>query len=119
MRSVSRVSRSRAGIARLVIATRSRSHTEESRVNSRFGSGSIRKSSRLSRLDTSAGAALRPGWGGRAGRGAAAGCRRVGARGEQRVAAAEQAGHQRVLDLELVVADAGGQGGGQLLRALR
>ena len=35
----------RAGIASEVIATRSRTHTLESRVNSRLGSGSMRKSS--------------------------------------------------------------------------
>ena len=45
MSSVSSLSRLRAGIASDVIATRSRTHTEESRVNSRLGSGSMRKSS--------------------------------------------------------------------------
>ena len=45
MSSVSWVSRIRAGIASEVTATRSRTHTLESRVNSRLGSGSMRKSS--------------------------------------------------------------------------
>ena len=52
MSSVSEVSRSRAGIAKLVTATRSASQTEESRVKSRFGNGSIKKSSEASRLYT-------------------------------------------------------------------
>jgi hypothetical protein len=40
----SEVSRRRAGIASEVTAARSRTHTDESRVNSRFGSGSMMKS---------------------------------------------------------------------------
>ena len=39
------VSRCRAGMARLVTATWSRIQTEESRVNSRFGSGSMMNAS--------------------------------------------------------------------------
>ncbi len=53
MISVSWLSRSRAGMASEVIATLSRIQTLESRVNSRLGSGSIRKSSLCSRLVTS------------------------------------------------------------------
>ncbi len=53
MSSVSSVSRLRAGIASEVIATRSRIQTEESRVKSRLGSGSIRKSSYASSEVTS------------------------------------------------------------------
>ncbi len=50
MMLVSVVSRRRAGIARLVTATASPIHTDESRVNIMFGSGSMTKSTpRISR----------------------------------------------------------------------